>query len=59
MQESNILLYETEDGNVNVDVILKDYMIKRFVIDVDKMKNLELNKIENIFQVWMKCIKNI
>ncbi|MGN1301341.1 MAG: virulence RhuM family protein [Clostridia bacterium] len=27
MQESNILLYETEDGNVNVDVILKDETI--------------------------------
>lgn len=24
MQESNIVLYETEDGKVSVDVILKD-----------------------------------
>ena len=24
MNESNILLYETEEGKVNVDVILKD-----------------------------------
>ena len=24
MKESNILLYETEDGKINVDVILKD-----------------------------------
>ena len=27
MKESNILLYETEEGNVNVDVILKDETI--------------------------------
>ena len=27
MQENNILLYETEDGKVNVDVILKDETI--------------------------------
>jgi hypothetical protein len=27
MNESNILLYETEDGKVNVDVILKDETI--------------------------------
>ena len=27
MKESNILLYETEDGKVNVDVILKDETI--------------------------------
>ncbi len=39
MNESHILLYETDEGKINVDVILKDYMIKRFVIDVDKMKN--------------------
>ena len=39
MNESHILLYETDEGKFNVDVILKDYMIKRFVIDVDKMKN--------------------
>lgn len=24
MKESNILLYETEDGKINVDVVLKD-----------------------------------
>ena len=27
MSESNILLYETEDGKINVDVILKDETI--------------------------------
>ena len=27
MNESNILLYETEDGKINVDVILKDETI--------------------------------
>lgn len=27
MNESNILLYETEEGKVNVDVILKDETI--------------------------------
>ena len=27
MKESNILLYETEDGKINVDVILKDETI--------------------------------
>jgi len=27
LKESNILLYETEDGKVNVDVILKDETI--------------------------------
>ena len=27
MEESNIVLYQTEDGNVNVDVILKDETI--------------------------------
>lgn len=27
MKESNILLYEKEEGNVNVDVILKDETI--------------------------------
>lgn len=24
MKESNIVLYETEDGKINIDVILKD-----------------------------------
>ena len=27
MNESNILLYETDDGKINVDVILKDETI--------------------------------
>ena len=27
MQESNIILYETEDGKINIDVILKDETI--------------------------------
>lgn len=27
MEESNIILYETEDGKVNVDVILKNETI--------------------------------
>ena len=27
MQESNIILYETEDGNVNIDVVLRDETI--------------------------------
>lgn len=27
MKESNIILYETEDGKINVDVILKDETI--------------------------------
>ena len=27
MKESNIVLYETEDGKVNIDVILKDETI--------------------------------
>ncbi len=27
MQESNIILYQTEDGNVNIDVILRDETI--------------------------------
>ena len=27
MQEGNIILYETEDGNVNIDVVLRDETI--------------------------------
>lgn len=27
MQESNIILYETEDGKINIDVILRDETI--------------------------------
>ena len=31
MKESNIILYETEDGKVNIDVVLKDETIKKYI----------------------------
>lgn len=66
MKESNILLYETEDGKINVDVILKDETIwlsqksmsELFDVNVPAInKHLnniyeekELNKNSNYFQ---------
>lgn len=36
-----------------------DVGIAKNYLDEDELKNLETYRILNIFQVWMKCIKNI
>jgi hypothetical protein len=66
VRESNILLYETEDGKVNVDVILKDETIwltqksrnstTEIFSVVRKEGNREFYNLDNIIAVGYRVI---
>lgn len=54
MNESNILLYETDDGKINVDVILKDetiWLTQKSIADLFECSsdNISLH-LKNIFK---------
>ena len=61
MNESNIILYETEDGKVNVDVVLKDETIWLTQKSMAELFDCSTDNIGLILKIYIKkmnCLRN-